>query len=121
MNFMKRYICWRRSSPRASCSTLRRVEPYATFSRPLTIIFEPFLQYPQTGRTLCNLWCHRAKVVADQFGRTLRRRKPYEKSKKKQETLPTTLLENPQRRGTLGNFKKKPQSTVPRPSSNLRR
>src|SRR6266566_4867655 len=37
-----------------TCSTLRRVEPYATKDRCTISGYTPTLQYPQTGRTLCN-------------------------------------------------------------------
>src|SRR5258708_36077783 len=36
------------------CSTLRRVEPYATEAPGCAEIRQKHLQYPQTGRTLCN-------------------------------------------------------------------
>src|SRR6266566_9897811 len=42
-------------SARRACSTLRRVEPYATLQRHVdTHASLDDLQYPQTGRTLCN-------------------------------------------------------------------
>src|SRR5258708_1905203 len=38
----------------SACSTLRRVEPYATTTFPIATTKWTILQYPQTGRTLCN-------------------------------------------------------------------
>jgi len=44
---------WRRKK-RRSCSTLRRVEPHATFLTCPYAVAVKSLQYPQTGRTSCN-------------------------------------------------------------------
>src|SRR6266566_2209025 len=58
------------------CSTLRRVEPYATSVRHERTNAPLSLQYPQTGRTLCNLqWIPSAlclmRLQYPQTGRTL--------------------------------------------------
>ncbi len=57
-NLMQRGYRSRGRRQACTCSTLRRVEPHATWTAADTAWFVTNLQYPQTGRTSCNFACN---------------------------------------------------------------